>query len=231
MSGRRSGGGFSKQLLPFGLEYSDINGVTLEKDANKLVIPINGPITKLERDIGQYYVNFEKSMSEGPFYTGSLQLLRKKAEKGVLYDSGDGINDGIKRYSDRFRKKRKIGRSIDEHPYLLEFFPTELYNVMGVDKKDKKKLISSFNYDRKLVHDGLLEILHKNDQLKLNEILQNINIAVEAPTEQLDEEEEALDEDEDFDEDDDDDYNAEKYFDDGDDDDYGDDDGDDEAAF
>lgn len=136
----------------------------------------------------------------------------------------EGINDGIKRYSDRYIKKRKIGRSIDEHPYVIEFFPQELYKVMGVDDKKKKKLLSlSKLKNSKEVIDNL-----ENDG---NSILERLKGMAEEEENKKDEEpepEENLDDE--FEEEDDDDYNAEKYFDDGED--FGDeDDYNDEAAF
>ena len=31
-----------------------------------------------------------------------------------------------------YHKKRKVGRSVDEHPYVVDFFPKELYPAMGI---------------------------------------------------------------------------------------------------
>ncbi len=136
----------------------------------------------------------------------------------------EGINDGIKRYSDRYIKKRKIGRSIDEHPYVIEFFPQELYKVMGVDDKKKKKLLSLSKLKNSK---EVIDNLEKDG----NSILERLKGMAEEEENEKDEEpepEENLDDE--FEEEDDDDYNAEKYFDDGED--FGDeDDYNDEAAF
>nr|CAI6665738.1 ADM_HP1_G0043040.mRNA.1.CDS.1 [Saccharomyces cerevisiae] len=66
-----------------------------------------------------------------------------KRKPNIILDEDD-TNDGIERYSDKYLKKRKIGISIDDHPYNLNLFPNELYNVMGINKK-KLLAISKFN--------------------------------------------------------------------------------------
>ncbi|CAM9015493.1 unnamed protein product [Wickerhamomyces anomalus] len=208
--GGRGGGGFQRNL-PFGLDYSDITNGTIENEK---------PVKKI---FAGHFINFQNSIKDGPFYTGSnLELDSNSKDKSEIDE--EGINDGIKRYSDRYIKKRKIGRSIDEHPYVIEFFPQELYKVMGVDDKKKKKLLSlSKLKNSKEVIDNL-----ENDG---NSILERLKGMAEEEENEKDEEpepEENLDDE--FEEEDDDDYNAEKYFDDGED--FGDeDDYNDEAAF
>ena len=143
--------------------------------------------------------------------------------------------DGIERYSDRYLKKRKIGTSIDEHPYHLEVFPRELYNVMGIDKK-KLLVISEFNNKDDIFTGG------KQDENAGLSMIEKWKQLAEDEDDDNDEEneknkengggDEDVDEDFEEEEDDDDDYNAEKYFNDGDDDEYGDeDDMGDEPAF
>ena len=140
-----------------------------------------------------------------------------------------------KRYSDKYKKTKKIGRTIEEHPYQLEFFPDELYSVMGISNKQKKKLLSlsKFKADgglkqyaaRESEADSAQSMLEKLKDMAEDLDSNNANNA----TKEDDNEEIEEEMDDDFEEDDDDDYNAEKYFDDGDDDVA--DDGDDEAAF
>ncbi|ODV98448.1 hypothetical protein PACTADRAFT_48210 [Pachysolen tannophilus NRRL Y-2460] len=250
---KRRTGAFNRALLPFGLEYNDVNSPHFEEESSKLTIPIDGPSTNAEKESAKQSIKFQNILKNGPFYTGSLQSaainvqnnnnkVNKKSQ--IIYNDQDGINDGIKRYSDRHRQKRKIGRSIDEHPYVIEFFPEELYTVMGIDNKRKKKLLSLSNYSKNLEQDDRLILLEKTK--KINEKLENLkNISDETSInasagiggasnqedEDVEDEDAAAEEDDEFEEEDDDDYNAEKYFDDGDDV-YGDDDEDDnEAAF
>lgn len=122
-----------------------------------------------------------------------------------------------------------MGRSVDEYPYQLEFFPEELYSVMGITKKKKKLLLSSYKADGGLARFDVAETeeLAQSMLEKLKSLAEDLD--ADPQTNQNDEEAEDDDPDDEFEEDDDDDYNAEKYFDDGDDD-MGDD-GDDEAAF
>ena len=141
----------------------------------------------------------------------------------------EGINDGLKRYSDKYVKKRKISPSIDDHPYAIEFFPSELYKVMGVDEGKKKKLLTLSKLRNSK---EVLESLENDDIGKsMLERLKNIAEDENEDTNTKEDVPEFEENDDEFDdEDDDDDYNAEKYFDDGED--FGDaDDFDDEAAF
>lgn len=136
--------------LPFGLGYGDVgkNHIT---EFPSIPLPINGPITNKERSLAVKYINFGKTVKDGPFYTGSMSLIIDQQENSksgkrkpnIILDEDD-TNDGIERYSDKYLKKRKIGISIDDHPYNLNLFPNELYNVMGINKK-KLLAISKFN--------------------------------------------------------------------------------------
>lgn len=214
--------------LPFGLGYNDIEA-NETTEFPSIPLPVNNPITPRERSLAVTYIKFGKTIRDGPLYTGSMSLAIEKNDikkrKHTLIDE-EGRKDGIERYSDKYLKKRKIGTSIDEHPYHLEIFPKELYSVMGINKK-KLLTISRFDNTDNVFTGGV------QDEISMLEKLKEM-----AEFEDHDEEngeEEKKDEDlgdEDFDdEDDDDDYNAEKYFDDGDDDDYGDEDLGDEPAF
>ncbi|CDK25321.1 unnamed protein product [Kuraishia capsulata CBS 1993] len=229
--GGRAGG--SRSLLPFGLDYHDIKK-TGEDEPLKYPLPVNSQMTQKERDSAKHLINFTKLMRDGPFYTGKLDSVdsdksNKKAEKDANYYEG-GINDGIKRYSDRYRKKRKTVRSIDDHPYIIQFFPDELLSVMGVDNSKKKKLLSISRY--KISSDPNFGDLIKKSEDKSSEIMSRLqDVEEDTTTNQEVENDEDVEEDDEFEEDEDDDYNAEKYFDDGDDDGRDDDDGGDEAAF
>ncbi|AGO13204.1 AaceriAFR056Wp [[Ashbya] aceris (nom. inval.)] len=234
MSFRRGGKTSTFSNLPFGLSYSAVgNNESTEKPT--IPLPVNNPINGNERSIAIKYINFLESVRDGPFYTGSMSLSmdetedNKKRKVKRLVDDG-GNNDGIERYSDRYLKKRRIGTSVDEHPFSLEFFPKELYQVMGINKR-KLLALSKFNKV-----DDIFTGTEQDDASviplmeKLKELAENEDEGEEFKDKNANEFEEELDDD--FDDDDDDDYNAEKYFDDGEDD-YGggDDDYGDEPAF
>ena len=126
-------------------------------------------------------------------------------------------------------KKRKLGVSIDEHPFHLELFPKDLYAVMGINKK-KLMTLSKFNNE-----DDIFTGSEQDEALGLSMLEKYKELAEEVDEEDENKKEEDGTEepvDDEFDdEDDDDDYNAEKYFSGGDDDDIGEDDYGDEPAF
>lgn len=223
--------------LPFGLGYGDVgkNHIT---EFPSIPLPINGPITNKERSLAVKYINFAKTVKDGPFYTGSMNLIidqernskSGKRKTNIILDEDD-TNDGIERYSDKYLKKRKIGISIDDHPYNLNLFPNELYNVMGINKK-KLLAISKFNNaDNVFTGTGLQdENIGISMLAKLKELAEDADDATTggATTKDTNKTGEGDDDDladddfeEDEDEEDDDDYNAEKYFNNGDEDDYG----------
>lgn len=220
--GRNTG----KTLLPFGLDYSDVlnNGNSAERP--QLVLPVHGPLTESEIDASTQSIAFCQLMADGGFYTGSINDVT--SEKRAHTTTND---DGIERYSDRYKKVKKIGRTIDQHPYQLELFPEELYSVMGVTGKQKKKLLALSTYK---LNGGLKQYgTSLNDNEDPDSITEKLKSMADDLADNADDGEDEQDDEDDFDdefeEDDEDDYNAEKYFDDGDDD--GGDDGGDEAAF
>lgn len=188
----------------------------------KMILPIQGPISDSEKEKVAQFFQLRDEIRDGPLFAGSSSNRGK-----IVVESDNVLNDGIKRYTDRYIKKRKIGRSVEEHPYVLSLFPPELYPVMGLKNGKSKKLdISKFTQD--------LAKAKGNDQADLISKLKNIkDDNGKADDAQQDDDSDDLDDiEDDFDEDEDDDndYNAEKYFDDGDDFGAGDDD-DGEAAY
>ncbi|KAI5948754.1 RPC31 [Candida theae] len=240
----RGGGGTGKVLLPFGLDYADV--VKSSEDAGKpqYVLPVNGEPSEIETSAAKQSIRFTKLVSDGPFYTGKLgpKLLKNKDRESSKNNKVANVNeDGIERYGDRYKKVQKIGRTIEEHPYQIQFFPQELYSVMGVSNKNKKKFLTLSKFAS---NGGLRDYLSEEKQESADEqakvqalkeqMFNQVGVQDEdkegsGEKEDVPSEEEDMDDDFD-DEDEDDDYNAEKYFDDGDDDGM-DDAGDDEAAF
>ncbi len=215
-------------LLPFGLDYADVEQ-TAEGEKLKFVLPINGKPTALEDECSKQFLNFTDLMKNGVFYTGTLESLKASSKKRhVTYYEG-GVNDGLSRYSDRFRKKIKIGRSINEHPFILDIFPQELHSVMTRgDKKHGSLQLTSYSKDSKK---NIKKLIEKTKEEKRKEIQERLN-NVEGNDSEVEKHSEEEDDDEQFEDDYDDDYNAERYFEDGDD--LGgeeEDAGDDEAAF
>lgn len=221
-----------KALLPFGLDYSDVLSTDHTIEKPQLLFPINGSLTASEEVVAKQSITFSKLILNGPFYTGSVESVAQKRNKQP--QTSVTAADGIQRYSDKYKKVKKVGRTIEEHPYHLEFFPDELYSVMGITNKQKKKLLSlsSYKADGGLTQFTVNESTEDKTQLmldKLKDMAEDLD-ANSADAQKEEDRDDEPDYDDEFEEDDDDDYNAEKYFDDGDDD-MGGDDGDDEAAF
>lgn len=202
----------------------------------RIAVPVQSHISQFERQIVNQFLALRETVKDGPLYVGN------STDKGKIVVEIEGLNDGIKRYSDRYIKKRKIGRSVDEHPYVVRFFPEELHSAMGISKKGsskKKKKMNISKFTRDLINaekvvggEGGEGAEDKNRQ---QSVLDRINQAEAEGASDDDDGEQSEDIDEDFEDDEygDDDYNAERYFDDGDDFGGGDDDDGDggEAAF
>lgn len=186
-------------------------------------VPVQATPSEEERQAAAQFLSLRQSIREGPLYTGSAN-----ARKGrVVVEVESAFDDGIKRYTDRYVKRVKIGRSVDEHPYVVKFFPPELHGAMGL--KSKKQFgIAKFKK-------GLQQTYY--DTGDKTSLLARIDQAGEEAEREGGDEKEAESDPEDYDDeyddedDDNDDYNAEKYFDGGDSMDEGDDGGDDEAAY
>lgn len=223
-----------------------------------VAVPLQSKPSRLERLCASQFLQFRNQVRESPFYIGSYigpltedgalpGKKRKITSIAIEIDNGQQLNDGIKRYTDRYTKKRRIGgkRAIEEHPYVIEFFPKELYEAMGhvtsgTGKKTNRKLdLSKFTAELLLTEAG--EYLEDDDpetrDRKLKAKIEELKASAasgkddkeddDKSDENNDEPEEEFDDE--FESDDDDDYNAEKYFDDGEGGD--DDDGNDEAAY
>lgn len=244
-------------------------------------VPLQPRGSRAERLCASYFLQFKMQVQEGPFYLNSISQKtldslkdsendkeqpaagkkgNKKRKIDIEFDdASDGLtlNDGIKRYTDRYHKKKtlvKHKKTIDEHPYVVNLFPKELYETMGVvtskkaaakdgaSKAARRLELSKFTSQLLMTEtsagaeDDEESALRKQ---KLKEKIEELKAAVangepgdeagknEVNFEEGEEEEE--DYDEEYDEEEDDDYNAEKYFDDGGD--MDDDDGNEEAAY
>lgn len=248
-------------LLPINGDITEIESIIAKQSMNFTKLMSEGPfftgnLDSIEITKKRNHNDSEnEEEEEGGGDTENTGDRKKKKSKtngdGSSSGSGSGSasGDGIERYSDRYKKIQKIGRTIDEHPYQPEYFPSELYSVMGITNKHDKKeflLLSKFKSNgglKQILSNEKLENL--DEQSKLNSMKEKMLSMIDNSVNVNDDDnnndgktrsgdEQEIDEDDlddEFEDEDDDDYNAEKYFDDGDDDDGGDDGGDDEAAF
>lgn len=155
-------------------------------------------------------------LQNGVWNTGQLGARGFVVEEPVNAEE-QTAQDSIKRYTDRYLPRRKIGRTAADFEFEPLFLPQELYKAVGLtvengtDHKPVKSETKVADIER---------LVRQNGQ----------ETEKETKDEENDDEPEAEEEEDEFEEMDDDDYNAEKYFDDGDD--YGDgDDGESEAAY
>lgn len=223
MSFRRGGGGNSNPMhsLPFGLGYNDVVGQNDSLETPTIALPVNSPISLQERSLAVSYIKFLEILKDNPFFDESIIPYQSEGDNNEKRKnrSDDMINeDGIKRFSDKYIKKRKIANSIDNYPYNFNIFPNELYSVMGL-KNDKKrinlKLAKSNGKDD--IFTGNSNKDGGDDDEDAKAILANLKNLAEDEDEQLNAQ--GLDDDDDedddnfeADEDDDDDYNAQGYF-------------------
>lgn len=203
-------------------------------------VPLQVPPSDSEREAAAQFYKFQAEVRDGPLYTGSVEVKTTasgaKKSSRILIEVDDACDDGIRRYTDKYRKKRKVGRSIDEHPYILELFPQELHEAMGVksaasgeDVKRRRAGISKFANSLIQADEGNLTPAELEARLKAQQALaveDDKELEARLGREAADSEEEEI-EDDVYDDEDDNDYNAEGYFDNGDGD---DDDGDDDEA-
>lgn len=148
--GGRRGGGLGGRSGPMTEEERNAGHFAFPTETYpKTNVPIPTKASREERLGAAHFLKFRAEVREGPLFTGSLTPTsangsgskhqhnggerRRKMVVVEIEDSTNGaLNDGIKRYTDKYHKKRKVGRSVDEHPYVIDFFPKELYDAMGV---------------------------------------------------------------------------------------------------
>ncbi|ANB12837.1 Rpc31p [Sugiyamaella lignohabitans] len=111
--GRGGGGGRGGAQMSHMFANPDLKpDFTPSERYPKTILPVQAEGTNHERQVVAQYLKLRADIRDGPLYTGS------STKKGrVVVEVEQNVNDGIKRYTDRYIKKRKIGRSVDEHPY------------------------------------------------------------------------------------------------------------------
>ncbi|KAJ8097737.1 DNA-directed RNA polymerase III, subunit Rpc31 [Lipomyces tetrasporus] len=192
-------------------------------------LPIQANLTDFEKRSVHQFLQYQQDVRDSAFYVSDKK-------KGVVEYEG-GINDGIKRYSDRYLTKRKLGKSVTDHPYIIEFFPQELYSALGVKPsnitmKPKRRRLDLAQFRDSVEQEEAegeveAEADGVNGAAKLDAGAEDDEDENQRNEDDDEDEEEEEDE---FEEDEEGDYNAERYFDDGEDD-YDDGGGEDEAAY
>lgn len=186
----------------------------------------------------QHYLAVRDRIHDGPFYTimndGRTTSIKRKAsdEAPTEIELFNAFSDN-QTWTSRYMKRHRRMPKLDERPYALEFFPSELHKIMGINISTKKRALAVDITVKKNLFDKKLDSLLKDaeDAQARAEEAEEEEEEPEADPE-LEEKEDEDDEDNDDDnssvasddsEDSDDDYNAEQYFDNGEDDDLDDD--------
>jgi DNA-directed RNA polymerase III subunit RPC7 len=113
MAFRRGGGRAGARAPAFSFSISDLKpDFSPEELYPTTILPAPEASVARERQAVSQYITLKEEIRDGPLFTGS-----NTASGRVVVEIEEGFNDGIKRYSDIYVKKRKIGRSADEHPY------------------------------------------------------------------------------------------------------------------
>ncbi|KAI5856479.1 DNA-directed RNA polymerase III, subunit Rpc31 [Tricharina praecox] len=177
-----------------------------------IVPPVQNPPSKAERAIVSRYRHHREKIHSGPLYT---VMARKRGME-------DPFNDVV-RYSMKYAKRVRRAPKLDARPYVIGFFPEELWVTLGVDGENAAVGEGGKALAKKRLAFEALDSAHWEGGEEEDEV-EGGKKEDEEKEEGEDEEEEEKDH---FSDDDNDDYNAEQYFENGDDmsDGYGDDDG------
>ncbi|KAF1959720.1 hypothetical protein CC80DRAFT_545160 [Byssothecium circinans] len=221
----------------------DLSGLEIQKGPaerfpNTHHPPQATPATADEKRIIEHHLAVRSRIREGPFYTilndGMRDGLKRKADERAPTEEAlfNTFSDN-QTYSARYAKKRRRIPKLDTRPYVLEFFPPELHDLLvpgGDGTNEKRQLLSVTRMNAKSYVDRMIQ--QEEERLKDVE---------DHEEEDIDEEDaddgkpDAVDEEDNWSavssdsEESGDDYNAEQYFDNGDDDDG--DDGDFDNAY
>ncbi|KAI9875563.1 MAG: hypothetical protein M1830_008332 [Pleopsidium flavum] len=144
--GRGRGGGFFADL-PFDPDLQI--DTTPSALFPKYDPPLPKPLTRTERLQVAHYRTFRDRMHEGPLYSvlgDNVRVGKHGASAAAQFDPFEGMPT----YSMKYKKKRRRLPKLDARPYVLKFFPEELWSVLDpehatqngfIDPTKKKKLL------------------------------------------------------------------------------------------
>lgn len=192
----------TRPALLFGVGMDDLKDEELTSDRPFIELPVHSALSPYEEKAAKQAIALQKLVYNGLFFTG------------LNTEDSESAAPPIERYSDRYKQVKKVGISIDEYPYQLDFFPKELYPVMGISKKKKQLLMSSFKADGGLALYNFHALEETVDVLdKVKALADQLDVNGEEEFEEAAEDDDIDDQ---FELDDDNDYNAEQYFENGD---------------
>ncbi|KAH7046067.1 DNA-directed RNA polymerase III, subunit Rpc31 [Macrophomina phaseolina] len=189
--------------------------------------PIAPPPRRDEKLAVARYRALRERIHEGPLYTvlgdqSRVSKSRTSATSAVVLDPFEGMPT----YGQKYKKQRRKIPRLDTRPYVMRFFPEELWTTLDPTTKPGANA-AALKKRRKMLKIALSTKLTRLEELEEDGDLggrddDDDDLEKEDEDNAGPEAEEEQDDDFEEDEDDDDDYNAENYFDNGEDDDYGD---------
>ncbi|KAF2145035.1 uncharacterized protein K452DRAFT_356370 [Aplosporella prunicola CBS 121167] len=186
--------------------------------------PIAPPPRRPERSAVARYRALRERIHEGPLYTvlgDTARVSKSRPGATAVVDPFEGMPT----YSQKYKKQRRKIPRLDTRPYILKFFPAELWTTLDPTLKDgggnaggalkrKRKTLQIAKSNRL----SRLEELEEDGDLDRDDDDDDGDLDKDDPDAQQEEQDDDFEEDEsDLD-----DYNAENYFDNGEDDDFGD---------
>ncbi|KAL8663710.1 MAG: hypothetical protein Q9202_003656 [Teloschistes flavicans] len=177
------------------------------------------PLTKAEKAQVASFLSLRARIHEGPFYT--ILDPNSRIEKSARIPAAASFDpfEGMPTYSQRYVKKRRRLPKLNARPYVMKYFPKELWSTLDPQKcKSVNGTTSLVNVTERNLRNtatstGKLKDTLDKDALPGEEREEAIRIRERDPNNE--DMQENLDDE--FDEDDEDggDYNAEQYFNDG----------------
>lgn len=208
---------------------------------------ITAPPTAAERR-SFYHANRLREMRRaGPFYaTGDLSkrpsrnaVMTGRVGKAQVGNDSSNPFTSMETYSSKYNKKTRVLPDLKSYPFIKEFFPRELWDVMGIADEESEKKAKADGVDPPKKKRKLLQIAKANTISRLEALEAEEARRAEAGEDEEEDEEkedgegqplETQDDDYEDGESEADDYNAEAYFDNGEDD-YGDEDAGDDGGY
>ncbi|KAL9631300.1 MAG: hypothetical protein Q9164_005970 [Protoblastenia rupestris] len=211
-----------------------INGVEVPNDAEletderpkptplfpDFIPPYPKPLTEAEKRSIYHFRHLRDSIHNGPLYTVLGDDARVSKAGATTAKATLNAFEGMRRYSQRYTKRKRAIPKLDTRPYVLELFPKELWSTLDPKAREANGVVESSTKGKSLQMPGYEKAEHAMaDRNGSDEEEAGLKVVGKLGGRDDDDENQGLDgedvDDEFSDEEDGGDYNAEQYFDDG----------------
>ncbi|KAL9124852.1 MAG: hypothetical protein Q9217_005865 [Psora testacea] len=178
------------------------------------------PLTEAEKRQVFYFLHLRDSIHNGPLYTVLGDNARVNKPKSASMKATFNAFEGMPKYSQRYTKKKRAIPRLDTRPYVLDFFPKELWSTLDPKAKETNGVVETNTKGKTLQLPGYEKAEEAVVDQDISDEDDVIPKLTRKPIGAEDDEEdpglEGEDVDDEFDDEEDaGDYNAEQYFDDG----------------